>query len=306
MTDNEKHFVKNAYMETLNGEAYDYVGLNPHFYPSPRLVAISHVRSSKSWQYGGHTHEDHEWVLIRKGKVRYCINDIEFFGDAGHFYFVQPGQTHSEVSVVSPLDFFVVKFRLVNFKGDDVLFLPPPFDILKQRIDGLYKILNPLYIRMFTEIKEQKPWFEEIVESIISQLTWIVRRRLYKDLPVPEINRVKKNQVEIVTNAKTYLMKNLSRSVSLDELANACHVSRFYLIHVFKESAEMSPIQYSLKLRIERAKELLSDDTLLIKQVAMKVGFEDPFHFSRIFKAIAGASPREFQERIKKTLSRGS
>ncbi len=292
----KKAFVRNVDMDSLDAEAYDYAGGQKHFYPIPKFKAISHVKTVKKWVYDEHVHNDHEWILIRNGSIKYQIDDKNYVARKGDFYFVQPGQKHQEISVSGNLDFYVVKFHLINHRGKDAFFLPPPFSAERQKISGISRQLSPLYLKIFREIKDQKPWCEEVIESIIWQMTWIVRRRLNKYLPSPDLRRMSFSQEQIVDSAKTYIEENLSRNISLDELAEACFVSKFYLVHVFKKVTNMSPIRFSLNQRMNEAKKMLGERGTLVKQVATQLGFNDPYYFSRIFKQITGVSPKNYQD----------
>jgi len=80
----------------------------------------------------------------------------------------------------------------------------------------------------------------------------------------------------------------------MDELAKETGYNRAYLSRMFKKTTGQSPAQYLLKLRMERARQLLGEP-LTIGQIAASVGFADPFHFSRQFKKWHGCSPSELR-----------
>ena len=85
---------------------------------------------------------------------------------------------------------------------------------------------------------------------------------------------------------------------TLNELAFLAGLSKSYLSAVFKEVVGMRLQDYLFQARINKAKDLLSDIDLTIKQVAYKVGFRDPDHFSRTFKKKTGITPTDW--RLKK------
>jgi AraC-like DNA-binding protein len=82
---------------------------------------------------------------------------------------------------------------------------------------------------------------------------------------------------------------------TLDELAFLAGLSRSYFSSVFKEVVGMRLQDYLFQARINKAKDLLSDINLTIKQVAYKVGFRDPDHFSRTFKKKTGITPTNWR-----------
>jgi AraC family transcriptional regulator of arabinose operon len=81
----------------------------------------------------------------------------------------------------------------------------------------------------------------------------------------------------------------------------AAHVqlsaSRFS--HLFTAEVGCSPSQYVRTLRFERARALLVDSTLTIRQVMTASGFRDPSHFAKDFRLRFGVAPREFRRRLR-------
>lgn len=88
---------------------------------------------------------------------------------------------------------------------------------------------------------------------------------------------------------------------SLAELASLTGLSRTYFSRIFKETTGMTLRDYLIQFRLDKAKDLLDDINLEIKQIAYEVGFNDPDHFSRSFKKKTGLSPTEW--RLKKIWS---
>ncbi len=82
-------------------------------------------------------------------------------------------------------------------------------------------------------------------------------------------------------------------------LAKECNVSEIYLRKLFTETYKLSPKQYLLDIRINKAKQLLSDDFLKINAVALQCGFTNQYHFCRIFKKKTGFTPSEYSKRNK-------
>lgn len=81
---------------------------------------------------------------------------------------------------------------------------------------------------------------------------------------------------------------------SLDELSEACAVSREYLCRLFKRFDRMSPHQRLLRLKMNYAATRLRKPGTLVKQVSAELGFADPFHFSRVFRSCFQTPPSRF------------
>ncbi len=94
---------------------------------------------------------------------------------------------------------------------------------------------------------------------------------------------------------------------TLGELSLLAGLSRSYFSPVFKEVVGMRLQDYLSQARINKAKHLLSDINLTIKQVAYMVGFRDPDHFSRTFKKKTGMTPTDWKlMNIKNSYPKGS
>jgi AraC-like DNA-binding protein len=99
----------------------------------------------------------------------------------------------------------------------------------------------------------------------------------------------------LVNEAKLILEQRAEESVSMQELATSLHISYERFRHLFAQQTGLAPYQYHLQLRINRAKQLLHGTTLSVRQVAAAVGFNDPYHFSKIFKKHTGVSPTQWR-----------
>jgi AraC-like DNA-binding protein len=84
---------------------------------------------------------------------------------------------------------------------------------------------------------------------------------------------------------------------SIEEMARAAHMSKFHFIRKFREATGVTPWRYILNRRLSRAKELLCDPRLSIKEVALQLGFENPNYFSRLFHRQTGQSASAFRRR---------
>jgi AraC-like DNA-binding protein len=82
---------------------------------------------------------------------------------------------------------------------------------------------------------------------------------------------------------------------TLEQIADECHVNNAYLCRLFRRYDTQTPYQYLLRLKVNHAAERLQQPGALVKQVAEASGFTDPFHFSRLFKAVFGLSPDSFR-----------
>ena len=110
------------------------------------------------------------------------------------------------------------------------------------------------------------------------------------------INKKHEYSNSVIERAKEYIEKNFKKDISLDEVSQEVDMSSYYFSKLFKEVSGYNFIEYVTNMRIDRAKELLSDGRLSMKEICMEVGYGDPNYFSRIFKKCVGVTPTEFRE----------
>jgi AraC-like DNA-binding protein len=95
-------------------------------------------------------------------------------------------------------------------------------------------------------------------------------------------------------NTATHIMENYNQSIKLEDLAKIACLSVFHFSRLFKHKYGLSPHQFQIQYRIERAKELMIYSQLSLTSIAEKIGYGSVFAFSKSFKQMIGISPRQF------------
>jgi AraC-like DNA-binding protein len=99
-----------------------------------------------------------------------------------------------------------------------------------------------------------------------------------------------------VVRASDYIDTYYKRPIAIEDIANAAGLSKYYLIKRFRETVQMTPIQYLTKVRLEQAIQLLRYTDLAIKEIAVNVGYTNDNYFNKVFRKIVGISPGEFRK----------
>lgn len=102
-------------------------------------------------------------------------------------------------------------------------------------------------------------------------------------------------QIQRVLPILQILNENPAAAHTRDSMAQAAHLSPSRFSAVFREAVGLAPIDYLVKLRMQRARQLLPDRAFSVAQIAAQVGYDDAFYFSRLFKAHYGFSPRAYR-----------
>jgi len=102
----------------------------------------------------------------------------------------------------------------------------------------------------------------------------------------------------LIGMVKQYVEERPLGEVTLAEVSNLVSMNYSYFSTWFKEETGQTFSAYVMKLRMEQAKRLLEDPTIRISEIAVQVGYDNIYHFSRAFKNFAGLSPKEYRKCI--------
>lgn len=103
---------------------------------------------------------------------------------------------------------------------------------------------------------------------------------------------------KVVAHVKTYILENLEKRLSLNDVAAVFHFSPNYLSRLFSKYAGEGFVEYITAARISAAKEMLARGEGKIYEISEKLGFESPYYFSKVFKKAEGVSPREYLQNL--------
>ena len=96
--------------------------------------------------------------------------------------------------------------------------------------------------------------------------------------------------------AKEYIRANYHKPITVEEISDALHIDRKYLRNIFVKCCGISTKEYLIRLRVERAKELLCATDESVNMIASSVGYDDALGFSKIFKKTVGVSPKKYRQ----------
>lgn len=101
--------------------------------------------------------------------------------------------------------------------------------------------------------------------------------------------------VQPVIETLGWLEEHLGENIDFEKIAGEKGLGYSTFRRYFKQVSGLPPQEYLQNLRLSRAKKMLVFSDLSIKQIAFKVGFDDPYYFSRVFRAETGLAPSDFR-----------
>jgi AraC family transcriptional regulator len=101
-----------------------------------------------------------------------------------------------------------------------------------------------------------------------------------------------------IREVQVYLRENLHRDVDLRSMAHEAALSPYYFSRAFTAYVGVPPYRYLIRLRVERAQELLHTSELTVTQICQRVGFNSLSHFTTTFRRHTGVSPTSFRRAL--------
>lgn len=231
-----------------------------------------------------------EYVV--SGMCQLTLGDKSYQLKAGSIFCYGPRTRHRiENDGNSPL----VKF-FVDFRGPAVRkYLGEPF--FKQLRPYQMPNLRTMY-ELFLQLLETGKEGGRNAQTILRLILRLIGAQV-KDKAI-DLDEYTSQSYTTFERCLSVIEQNYLTLSSVSDLARTCHVSTGYMSRIFKKFAGESPSGMLMRMKLNRAGELLLQQHLLIKEVADKIGYDDPYHFSRLFKQYYGMSPKHFRESVKR------
>lgn len=177
----------------------------------------------------------------------------------------------------------------IHFKGEYASTFYERFSVLNEQ--SIKIPFDPSKIRILSEIIKllQFDLTNENIELIHFKLMTFLSSLCYS-------NRIDFQTEDKISLSITFMKNNLTISLTIDQLANQANYSVSRYSEIFKQKTGYSPIQYFIRLKIQKSCEFLYYANLNIKEICREVGFDDPYYFSRMFKKQIGISPMQYKK----------
>lgn len=267
-----------------------------------------------------HAHDFYELNVIVSGYGRHYIEDKNFPAMPGYVFAIPPyikhgywaqDDTMSIFHLILPNE-FVAQYssELRNFPGYSLLFETEPQIRKNISSDGFFLKLNtnqqndllPLMnkivdLALHATFSGHEFLFKTQSLALICELSLLIEEHIQS----PKENTKIVSDFRPIINTTNYMIQNLDKDFSIEELAKMSSLSRTGYIEHFKALFGVPPFEYLRKQRIDHAAELLLSTDYSIAFIAQECGFNDSSHFIRVFKKLMGTTPLTFREQNKKT-----
>lgn len=164
---------------------------------------------------------------------------------------------------------------------------------------GVYSVgvspeIESVFLRLVEEIMVKGEEYERICSALMVYMLLLMGRGIQRThLGLKEETR------RSILNAISYIHANYSRKMTVDGLAARAYLNKYAFIRQFKAFSGYTPIEYIIRVRMQKAREMFERPGITVKEVAAEVGYDNPFYFSRLFKKTQGMSPEHYLQQRK-------
>lgn len=170
-------------------------------------------------------------------------------------------------------------------------------DNIKQELFRVYLIVSKMYSELALKFENSVLWARIFATGdIFSIRNFIANSIMYIDTSIISA-RVGKDSFAI-REVEAYIQRNYSKDISIGDIARAVYLTPTYLCSLFKKEKGETINDYITKVRIQNAMWLLKDRKLKLYEISLKVGYDDPNYFAKVFKKITGLNPSEYRDTV--------
>ncbi|WCE31523.1 helix-turn-helix transcriptional regulator [Vibrio sp. SCSIO 43137] len=255
-------------------------GSSPHFYPKNVYTPYFYFALALD--------KDLNWSVEKDG----TLADLKT--SPGNIW-INPPKTPFSHNIAEPCYFIILAIEEqeflshcpLNLEGIELQFLNN-YNVLDETIKGIIELF-------ILETKAKGRNGKAYLNSLVSLLSthYIQNYSNYFDLKNNRIAASKFDQKQ-VDKIDLYIEENIGTNIAVDDLADLLGCSKFYFLREFKKLIGVTPYQYLMNKRLEKARAALSSGSVNIALTAYELGFNDQSHFTRAFKNYFGMTPGQF------------
>lgn len=245
-----------------------------------------------------HWHTALEIIRVISGKLTASLDGKPYELFAGDILFVNSESIHGATPENCVYECFVFQAEFLktgNIESDEFI-----DDILAQNVFLHEKITaekeKNLIVQIMSEAKAQEEGYQfRVIGLSLLLLGYIKKDGCFTRRPydIPEKNRKLKTVLKFIRD-------NYAEEITLDDMAAQTEFSTQYFCSFFKKETNVTPVEYLVSYRIERAARKLLSTDFPVTQIAFDCGFNDLSYFIKTFRRLKGTSPKAYRQTERK------
>ncbi len=264
-------------------------GTLPCVMPVFRSLGIVGVNAHSGFK--PHQHFQYEVILVDRGTYICRVNHTRVELKANQGIVVKPGDWHED-DCWPPLRYFGVTFTLQWYceAAGPLEIFRPGITAEEQCFSAGRKHFRSILLRLKQESESGDRFSSHLQDALLQEFFWRMIRCLREETISPVFRDISQGQ-GFATAIMRLFEEYVTRSLDAGQMAESLCVSRRLLTQRCNRIMGMPPIRAFMRFKIERARTLLCDTEMSVKEVSTYLGFSNQYHFSKVFKRITGLPP---------------
>ncbi len=239
-------------------------------------------------------HSAIEIKLFYEGRSIQMIGGKTVVANAGDITVVNPYEIHTNIETdVYKARYYLLLVGLDFFKNTNLISAKLQNLVIAGEMSFHNHIkqndrLNKIIKRIVLESQEKKEYYQEIIHNLMEEFFLLLLRDELTVSQAEILTAEKIKKAKLIAPAITKILNDFNRTITIDELAELCHISKYHFCRVFKQVTDLTPTGYIMNYRIHLAQAMLEDKSKSIKQIAAECGYNDISYFYRCYKKIMG------------------
>lgn len=282
-----------------------------HVDPSFVVSGLCELGNSFFDQIGvPHRHDFYTIYWIKKGKLLHTIDAVTHEVKKNTLFFVAPGQVHN-LQATEKIDGYMIAFREAFMCLKDQsqvsginsgLFFNNQFSSVLQLDDEQEKDIEAIIRLMMKELALREPEYETALHGLLRYFLVLASRIKGESLSISTEQHAAHNS-SIFLKFKNLIEEKYQYLKNVSDYAGLLHIKPVLLNEISKQLSGITAGEHIRNRVILEAQRYLYNTDLTAKEIAYKLGFEDPHYFSRFFKKYTNQSPSEFKEAARSSLT---
>lgn len=266
-----------------------------HFAKSHNLNQVSALQAQMSdFSYGKHAHEEYSFGVTLAGRQDFFANGAFHRSPPGNIIVFNPGDIHDGHSGVDDN----LRYRMLYIHPDQ---LEPMLESAGVKQPEGFRIVDT--VLNDAALREHILRMARLIggdnqDSLREEhALYLMAERIAQLYGGYSSNRQVNKADRLLLQARDYIHEHLDQDISLDQISDSANLSKYHFLRLFREQFGITPHQYILNSRINRAREAL-DAGMSLDDVVYRYRFSDLSHFNRRFKPIFGMTPKQYQQHL--------
>lgn len=256
-----------------------------------KLIAVTHKGKRRGFRHPMNAHgaRAHEMIYVDYGCVVLNLSGTEIRITPGECVFIPGGAGHAFVGE-NEAPFYYLN---IMFIGD-----PPP-SLFGKNIPVNGKCLE-LMKKLSDESVQEMPYCREIMGSVLTELVARLLRIVESSVPknLPEAVNQHRYKSLLVNKALAIIADEYASHLSIKQLSRAAGIGESRLAKLLKSETGETFCSLLHQQRVTAAKHLLCEGTFSLEEIAMTVGYQSSSFFYKIFKRVAGMTPKAYSRSL--------